>query len=188
MAEQDSPYEVMIAALQRNWWAIAIRGALAILFGLIALFMPGITMLTLVIIFAAYAVMDGIFAIVAAMRAAQRHERWLLLVVEGIADIAAAIVFLVWPEVTVVVFVLVLAVWAIITGLLELAAGIRLDFIAGRGWLIFGGILSVLFGVLLIVAPMAGAVVLTWWLGAYALLFGIALVVLALKLRGRPSV
>jgi uncharacterized membrane protein HdeD (DUF308 family) len=177
-------YELMIAVLRRNWWAIAVRGVLAILFGLIALLLPGVTMLSLVLVFAAYAFADGVFAIVGAVRAAEAHERWGVLVFEGLANIAAAVVFVAWPSMTVVVFVLVLGVWAIVTGILELAAGIKLNFIDGRGWLVFGGILSMLFGVLLIVAPMVGAVVLTWWLGAYALVFGVALVVFAVKLRG----
>jgi uncharacterized membrane protein HdeD (DUF308 family) len=177
-------YELMIAVLRRNWWAIAVRGVLAILFGLIALLLPGVTMLSLVLVFAAYAFADGVFAIVGAVRAAEAHQRWGVLVFEGLANIAAAVVFVAWPSITVVVFVLVLGVWAIVTGILELIAGIKLNFIDGRGWLVFGGILSMLFGVLLIVAPMVGAVVLTWWLGAYALVFGVALVVLAVKLRG----
>jgi uncharacterized membrane protein HdeD (DUF308 family) len=104
---------------------------------------------------------------------------------EGIVDIAAAAVAVFWPGITVVAFVFVVAFWAIFTGVLELMAAFRLDFIDGRGWLIFGGIVSVLYGVLLIVAPMIGAVVLTWWLGAYALVFGVCLVVLAFKLRAR---
>ncbi len=178
-------YELMIAVLARNWWAIGIRGVLAILFGLIALFLPGVTMLSLVLVFAAYAFLDGVLAIVSAVRAAREQERWGYLVLEGLVDIAAAAVAVLWPGITVIAFVFVIAFWAIFTGILELAAAFRLQFIDGRGWLIFGGIVSVLYGGLLIVAPMIGAVVLTWWLGAYALVFGVCLVVLAFKLRAR---
>jgi uncharacterized membrane protein HdeD (DUF308 family) len=178
-------YEAMIAVLAKNWWAVGIRGVLGILFGLIALFVPGATMLSLVLVFAAYAFVDGAFAIVSAVRAARERERWGYLLLEGIVDIAAAAVAVLWPGTTVVAFVFVVAFWAIFTGVLELMAAFRLDFIDGRGWLIFGGIVSVLYGVLLIVAPMIGAVVLTWWLGAYALVFGVCLVVLAFKLRAR---
>jgi uncharacterized membrane protein HdeD (DUF308 family) len=178
-------YELMIAVLANNWWAIGIRGALAILFGLIALFLPGVTMLSLVLVFAAYAFLDGVLAIVSAVRAAREQERWGYLVLEGLVDIAAAAVAVLWPGITVIAFVFVIAFWAIFTGILELAAAFRLQFIDGRGWLIFGGIVSVLYGGLLIVAPMIGAVVLTWWLGAYALVFGVCLVVLAFKLRAR---
>jgi uncharacterized membrane protein HdeD (DUF308 family) len=177
--------ESMIAVLAKNWWAVGIRGVLGILFGLIALFLPGATMLSLVLVFAAYAFVDGAFAIVSAVRAARERERWGYLLLEGIVDIAAAAVAVLWPGITVVAFVFVVAFWAIFTGVLELMAAFRLDFIDGRGWLIFGGIVSVLYGVLLIAAPMIGAVVLTWWLGAYALVFGVCLVVLAFKLRAR---
>jgi uncharacterized membrane protein HdeD (DUF308 family) len=178
-------HEAMIAVLAKNWWAVGIRGVLGILFGLIALFLPGATMLSLVLVFAAYAFVDGVFAIVSAVRAARERERWGYLLLEGIVDIAAAAVAVLWPGITVVAFVFVVAFWAIFTGVLELMAAFRLDFIDGRGWLIFGGIVSVLYGVLLIAAPMIGAVVLTWWLGAYALVFGVCLVVLAFKLRAR---
>jgi uncharacterized membrane protein HdeD (DUF308 family) len=177
--------EAMIAVLAKNWWAVGIRGVLGILLGLIALFLPGATMLSLVLVFAAYAFVDGVFAIVSAVRAARERERWGYLLLEGIVDIAAAAVAVLWPGITVVAFVFVVAFWAIFTGVLELMAAFRLDFIDGRGWLVFGGIVSVLYGVLLIVAPMIGAVVLTWWLGAYALVFGVCLVVLAFKLRAR---
>ena len=181
----SSAHEAMIAVLAKNWWAVGIRGVIGILFGLVALFLPGATMLSLVLVFAAYAFVDGVFAIVSAVRAARERERWGYLLLEGIVDIAAAAVAVLWPGITVVAFVFVVAFWAIFTGVLELMAAFRLDFIDGRGWLIFGGIVSVLYGVLLIVAPMIGAVVLTWWLGAYVLVFGVCLVVLAFKLRER---
>ncbi|MGC1357912.1 MAG: HdeD family acid-resistance protein [Xanthobacteraceae bacterium] len=186
LGDAASPaHELMISVLAQNWWAIGIRGVLGILFGLIALFLPGATMLSLVIVFATYAFVDGVFGIVSAIRTARQHERWWLLVLEALISVAAAAVAVLWPGITVVAFVFVVAFWAIFTGILELAAAFRLRFIDGRSWLIFGGIVSVLYGALLIIAPMAGAVVLTWWLGAYALIFGVALVVLAFRLRAR---
>ncbi|MFZ3210314.1 MAG: HdeD family acid-resistance protein [Terriglobales bacterium] len=178
-------YELMIAVLAKNWWAIGMRGALGILFGLIALFLPGATMLSLVLVFAAYAFADGVFGIVSAVRAARAQERWGYLLLEGLVNIAVAAVAVLWPGITVVAFVFLVAFWAILTGVLELMAAFRLDVIDGRGWLIFGGVVSVLYGALLIVTPMIGAVVLTWWLGAYALVFGVSLVVLAFKLHAR---
>jgi len=178
-------YEPMIAVLARNWWAIGLRGVLGILFGLIALFLPGATMLSLVLVFAVYAFVDGVFGIVSAVRAAREHERWGYLVLEGLVNIAAAAIAMFWPGITVVAFVFLIAFWAILTGIFELTAAYRLELIDGRGWLIFGGVVSVLYGILLIVAPMIGAVVLTWWLGAYALVFGVCLVVLAFRLRAR---
>lgn len=186
LSRMSSPVdESMVAVLAKNWWAIGIRGALGILFGLIALFLPGATMLSLVLVFAAYAFADGVFGIVSAVRAAREHERWGYLLVEGLVDIAVAAIAVVWPGITVVTFVFLVAFWAVLTGVLELMAAFRLDFIDGRGWLIFGGIVSILYGVLLFVAPMIGAVVLTWWLGAYALVFGVSLVMLAFKLHAR---
>jgi uncharacterized membrane protein HdeD (DUF308 family) len=178
-------YEGMLAVLAQNWWAIAIRGVLGILFGLVALFLPGATMLSLVLLFGAYAFVDGVFGIISAVRAARQGERWGLLVLEGIVDIATAAIAFFWPGITVVAFVLLVAVWAILTGALMLAAAFRLEIDDGRWWLVLGGAVSLLYGALLIVAPMIGALVLTWWLGAYALVFGVALLVLAFRLRAR---
>jgi uncharacterized membrane protein HdeD (DUF308 family) len=185
MAQASPGYEALVAVLAKNWWAIGIRGALAILFGLVALFLPGATMLSLVFVFAAYTFVDGVFGIISSVRAARQNERWGYLLLEGLVDIAVAAIAVFWPAITVAVFVFLIAFWAIVTGILELVAAFRLELVDGRGWLIFGGIVSILFGALLIVTPMIGAVVLTWWLGAYALVFGVALVVLAFRLRGR---
>ena len=188
MSSMASPeYDDLVAVLARNWWAIAIRGVLGILFGLVALFLPGATMLSLVLLFAAYAFVDGVFGIIAAVRAARQHERWGLLVLEGLINIATAAVAFFWPGITVVAFILLVAVWALLSGVTMIWAAIRLEFADGRGWLVFGGIVSVIYGVLLIVVPMIGALVLTWWLGAYALVFGVSLLVLAFRLRDRQG-
>ena len=178
-----SPLHAINDILARNWWAVALRGAIGILFGLIAFFQPGATMLSLVLVFAAYTLVDGVFAIIAAVRAARQGERWGLLTFEGIIDIATGIVAVAWPGLTVVVFVLLVAAWALLSGGVMLAAAFRLDAEHGRWWLALAGLVSVVYGIALIVAPLIGALVLTWWLGAYALVFGVALVVLALKLR-----
>lgn len=177
--------EAMSALLAENWWAIALRGALAILFGLIALFLPGATIASLVILFAAYMLVDGAFAIVGAVRAAQRHERWGLLILEGIANIVTGVLAFLWPGITVLVFVLLMAAWALVSGALMLGAAFRLNKEHGRWLLALGGIVSIVWGVLLVVAPVAGALVLTWWLGAYALVFGGALIALGFRLRAR---
>ena len=174
----------MMTMFAKNWWAVGLRGVAGILFGLIALFMPGVTMLSLVLVFAAYAFVDGVFGIVSAVRSAGQGERWGVLVLEGLVNIATAAVAVLWPGITVVAFVFLIAFWAILTGILELMAGFRMN-IDGRGWLIFGGVASVIYGALLVIAPLIGAVVLTWWLGAYALVFGASLVVLAFRLHAR---
>ena len=175
----------MSAALARNWWAVVLRGVFAILFGVIALLLPGVTIAALVLLFAAYMLVDGIFVIVAAVRAARRHERWGWLVLEGIADLAAGAVAFLWPLLTVVAFVFLMAAWAIVSGALLTAAAFRLNFPHGRGWMLFGGVVSLIWGILLLIWPLTGALVLTWWMAGYALFFGGALLVLAFRLRAR---
>ncbi|NBJ12111.1 HdeD family acid-resistance protein [Microvirga arsenatis] len=175
----------MSALLAQNWWALALRGVLAIVFALIAFLSPGATILSLVLFFSAYMLVDGVFGIVSGIRAASNHQRWGLLVLEGILNILVGIVAFAMPTLTVLFFVTLTAVWSLVTGVLMIVAAFKLNPDYGRGWLIFSGLVSVLFGVALLIAPLVGAVVLTWWLGAYALAFGIGLLVLAFKLKGR---
>lgn len=175
----------MSALLAQNWWALALRGVLAIVFALIAFLSPGATILSLVLFFSAYMLVDGVFGIVSGIRAASNHQRWGLLVLEGILNILVGIVAFAMPTLTVLFFVTLVAVWSLVTGVLMIVAAFKLNPDYGRGWLIFSGLVSVLFGVALLIAPLVGAVVLTWWLGAYALAFGIGLLVLAFKLKGR---
>lgn len=177
----------MSTLLARNWWAMALRGVFAVVFALIAFFWPGATILSFVLFFSAYMLVDGVVGIVSGIRAASRNERWGLLILEGILNILVGAIAFLMPGLTVVFFITLLAVWSLITGILMIVAAFKLDPAFGRGWLIFSGVVSVLFGVALLVAPLIGAVVLTWWLGAYALIFGIALIVLAFKLRSRKD-
>lgn len=173
----------MQPVLVRNWWVIALRGVLGILFGLIAFFWPGVTMLSLVIVFAAYAIVDGIFAIIAAVRAARHHERWILFVLEGLVGIAAGALAFSLPGLTVFVFVYLVAAWAVLTGGFMLSAAFFLHPTHGRWWFGLGGIASIAYGLLLALMPLLGALVLTWWIGAYALVFGIAMILAAFRLR-----
>jgi uncharacterized membrane protein HdeD (DUF308 family) len=168
----------------KNWWLFTLRGVFAILFGLIALIFPGPTMLSLALLFSAYMLVDGIVGIISAMR---RRDQWGLLVFEGIINILVGIGAFLWPGLTVLAFVLLVAAWALVTGGLMAAASFRLNLDHGRVWLLLGGLLSVAFGVLLIITPVIGAAVLTWWMGAYALAFGIALVIFSFKLRARQD-
>ena len=179
--------ESMSALLARNWWAVALRGIFAIIFALIAFFWPDATIVSFVLFFSAYMLVDGVFGIVSGIRAASRHERWGLLILEGVLNILVGIIAFLMPALTVVFFVTLLAVWSLITGILMIVAAFKLNPAFGRGWLIFSGLVSALFGVALLIAPLVGAVVLTWWLGAYTLVFGIALVILAFKLRSRKD-
>jgi uncharacterized membrane protein HdeD (DUF308 family) len=172
--------------LVQNWWLFTLRGVLGIIFGILALIFPGPTILSLVLLFSAYMLVDGIFGIISAVRAIRRKEdRWGLLIFEGLLSVATGILAFLWPGLTVVAFVWLIAAWAIVSGGLMTAAGFRLNIEHGRWWLVLGGLLSLAYGVLLIITPLIGAVVLTWWLGAYALVFGVALVIFSLKLRSR---
>jgi uncharacterized membrane protein HdeD (DUF308 family) len=179
--------EAMSARLAANWWAIAIRGAIAILFGVLTFALPGLALASFIILFAAYMLVDGVFAIVAAIRAAQHHDRWGYMLIEGLIGILVGVMAFAWPTSAVFAFVILIAAWAIVSGGLMIAAAFRLHLTHGRWFLGLAGLVSVLFGVALAVAPGAGALALTLWVGAYALVFGIALVILAFRLRGRHS-
>ena len=169
--------------LARNWWAIALRGVAAIIFGLVALMMPRITMAALILLFGAYALVEGIFNVIAAVRGHSGAPRWFLLL-EGVVSIAAGLVAFVWPGLTALVLLYVIAAWAIVTGVLEIAAAVRLhNRIRGEWWLFLGGILSVVAGVLMMWAPGAGALALVMWIGAYVLALGVLHVGLAFRLR-----
>lgn len=179
---------LMSALLARNWWAVALRGLAAIVFGLIALFMPIATLATLVLVFAAYMVVDGILAIVSAVKAARQHERWGLFVLEGIVDLLVGVVAFFMPSAALFAFVVLAAGWGVVSGVLMLMAAFRLSKSHGRAWLIVGGVASMVWGVLLALFPVTGLVVMTWWLGAYAFFFGISLLFLGFRLRAHaPS-
>jgi uncharacterized membrane protein HdeD (DUF308 family) len=171
--------------LAQNWWLFTLRGIFGILFGLIALFFPGPTMLSLVLVFSAYMLVDGAAGIVSAVRAIRQGDRWGLLVLEGLLNIVVGVLAFLLPGLTVLAFVLMVAAWALITGGLMIAAAFRLTLNHGRWWLVLGGLLSLAYGVLLVVTPLIGAVVLTWWLGAYVLAFGVSLTIFSFRLRSR---
>lgn len=171
------------ALLADNWWVVALRGVLAILFGIAAFAVPGATMLALVLIFAAYSLIDGIFNIVLAVHGARTHERWGLLLLNGVLGIVIGIAAALWPGITLLVFVLLVAAWALLSGGLLFGAALSLHISHGRWLLVFGAIISLLYGLLLFASPLIGALVLTWWLGAYALVFGCTLIGLAFRLR-----
>ena len=176
----------MAAVLIGNWWVLALRGVLAILFAVLAFVWPGMTALVLVLMFGAYALVDGIFALVAALRAARHHGRSGGLLIEGILNILIGIICFVWPVSALVALVYLIAIWAIITGIALIAAGMALIRLSGEWLLVVSGLLSVVLGIVLLFQPAAGVVALSWWLGAYALLFGIALISAAFRIRYHP--
>ncbi|MGO9235454.1 MAG: HdeD family acid-resistance protein [Methylocella sp.] len=173
--------------LVRNWWVVLLRGVLGLIIGFIAFFFPGPTLLSLVTLFALYLIIDGIFAIVSAVRAARHQQDWGFLTFEGIVGILAGIIALALPGLTVLVFVGLLAAWAFITGTLELRAAYNLEKDHGRWWMVLAGVASIVFGIVLIAAPVIGALVVSWWVGAYATFFGASLVALAFQLRARNT-
>ena len=180
-ARADALSEVLAQA----WWVVGLRGILGIIFGLICLLTPGIAVQVFVILFAAYMLVDGVFAIISGIRNARNGERWGLLVLEGVVDLAAGAVAVLWPAITLVALIWVVAVWALVSGALMLGAAFGLNIDHGRWWLALGGIASIIFGVLLVIEPLIGAVVLTMWIGAYAVVFGGVLLVLAFQLHSK---
>jgi uncharacterized membrane protein HdeD (DUF308 family) len=172
-----------------HWWALALRGAIAILFGLAALLRPEIALQALILLFGAYALVDGVFAIVGIFGGTRGGTpRWLLLI-EGIAGILAGLIAFVLPGLTALLLLYLIAAWAIITGIFEIATAIRLRReIRGEWALIIGGALSVLFGVILIVvSPFAAIFSLVWLIGIYAVAFGILMLITAFQVRGRDA-
>jgi uncharacterized membrane protein HdeD (DUF308 family) len=175
----------MRVALARNWWSLVIRGLAGIAFGVITFLWPAITLTALVFLFAAYALIDGVMSIVGAVRAAERRERWGALVLEGLAGLAACAVTVLWPAITVLALVVVIGAWAIVTGVFEVAAAIRLrQYISGEWLLALAGAASIIFGFLILFMPIAGALVVALWVGAYAFIFGVIEVILGIRLRG----
>jgi uncharacterized membrane protein HdeD (DUF308 family) len=168
---------------------LALRGLAAIVFGVLAFVWPDITLFALVLLFGAYMLVDGIFAIVAAVRAAGREARWWLLLIEGVLGVLAGLVAAFWPGLTALALLYFIAAWAIVSGILEVIGAIRLRReIEGEWALGLSGALSVLFGILLVVIPApAGLLSLVWLIGAYALVFGVLLLVLAFRLRSAPG-
>lgn len=164
------------------WWLIVLRGVAAIVLGLIAIFAPSDTVLALLLFLGIYLVVDGAFGLVSAVMAGRRQERWGLLIAESLFNIVVGVILLLEPGIGLIVFMLLLAAWAIVTGALMIGTAMnhKRD---GKAWLVGGGLVSVVFGILLAVAPVIGAVVLTWWLGVYALMFGVALIAFGIRLR-----
>jgi len=171
--------------LTRYWWIVVLRGVLAIAFGVIAFFWPGVVWLVVVATFAAYALLDGVLAIVAAVRAQGRAGPWWALLLEGVVSIAAGVVAILWPGITELVLLFVIAGWCMATGVLEIVAAIRRrKYIVGEWLLALSGVLSIALGLALALMPIAGLLVVAWWIGAYSLAFGILLVILGFRLRG----
>ena len=177
----------MLGILARNWWVFALRGVAAIIFGILAIIWPLLTLQVLVLLFGAYALVDGVFTVIAGIASHERNQRWWMMLLEGIAGIIVGILTFFWPGTTALVLLYFIAAWAIVTGVLEIVAAIQMRRIIENEWMmILAGIASILFGLLLFIFPGAGALSLVWLIGAYSIVFGILLIILALRLRGMP--
>jgi uncharacterized membrane protein HdeD (DUF308 family) len=173
---------MMAHYLYRNRWWFALRGVLAIVTGILAFIWPGVTAVALVYLFGAYALLDGILTIGSVVRNREENDRWWLGLLEGLVSIAAGAVAFLFPTLAAVTLLFVIAIWAILTGLLEIAAAIRLRREITNEWALgLGGLVSIALGVIMIVNPGAGLVGLVWAIGGYAVLFGILMLFLAIR-------
>jgi uncharacterized membrane protein HdeD (DUF308 family) len=174
----------VVETFRLNWWLVALRGLVAVLFGVLALVWPGVTLITLVWLFGAFALVNGILSLVLAAKAPKGYPRIGSLILGGLLGILAGLLTFVMPGITALGLLILIALWAIVTGIMELVTAIRLRKIIANEWLlVLTGVLSVAFGVLLILMPGAGALALIWWIGIWALVFGILLMVLAFRMR-----
>ena len=174
----------VLDTLAHNWWLLALRGLAAVIFGLLAFAWPGITLLSLIILFGAFALINGVLSLAVAAKAPKGYRRFGSLVLGGILGIIGGIITFFWPGLTAIGLLIVISAWAIATGITEIVAAIKLRKEINHEWLlIIAGLLSVAFGVLLALAPGPGALVLVWWIGSYAIVFGILVLLLAFKVR-----
>jgi uncharacterized membrane protein HdeD (DUF308 family) len=185
-ATASSPAPVgspLVQALARYWWLLLLRGIAAIIFGVLAFAWPGITLVTLVLFWGAFALIDGVLALANAFMGGNMGHRWWLALV-GLAGIAAGILTFMWPGVTALLLLVFIASWAIVLGVFQIIGAIRLRKEIDNEWMLgLSGAVSVLFGVIVLLAPGAGAVGLIWAIASYAIVFGILMVLAAFKLK-----
>ncbi|MFC4910095.1 HdeD family acid-resistance protein [Actinomadura gamaensis] len=173
----------MIGQLSRHWWVLLVRGAVAVLFGVLALFWPGITVWALTVLFGAYALVDGVFSLAGAFQGVPGQSRaWLA--VAGICGILLGLMAFAWPGATALVLLMLIAAWAVVTGVLEIVGAVRMRRTIDDAWL-FGvsGAVSVVFGVLLFVWPASGALAVVWLIGLFAIVTGAMMIGAAFRLR-----
>lgn len=177
-----------VQVTRSHWWLFLVRGILAILFGIIALVAPGIALLAFIYVFAAYAILDGITAIVVSFRERSFLRTWWVLLLEGIAGIIFGILAFVWPGETALVLLYLVAFWALVTGIMEIGSAFLVPGSAGQRWgLGLAGLVSIIFGVILIIFPGAGLLAILWFVGIFAIVFGISLFIYAFQIRSRAS-
>lgn len=173
----------LLRGVAQRWWVLALRGVAALVFGVLALLAPAITLVVLTIWFAAFMAVDGVLATVAGIGALTHHRHGAALIAEGVLSLVVAAIVLAWPGVGIAGFVLLAAIWALVTGAALLWAAIALPLPSGRFLMGAAAVLSLLLGILLIVHPVLGALTLAIWLGAYAIVSGVVMLLLAFRLR-----
>ena len=168
----------------RSWWAMVLRGVAALLFAALALMWPGLTFGILLVLFASFAIVDGSLAILAGIKAASDNRRWVALALEGVVGVLVGVLVFTWPSVSAVTLTYLIAFWAIVTGIFELAVAMRMRRVVKGEWVMaLGGFASLTFGFLVAAKPGTGALAFVWILGAYAAVFGLLLIGLGLRLR-----
>jgi uncharacterized membrane protein HdeD (DUF308 family) len=172
--------------LAQRWWTFVLRGIAAIAFGVLTFIWPGVSILSLVLLFGAYAIVNGAFNLALAARGPAGEDRWGSMVFEGAASIVAGVLTIIWPGISALVLLFLIAAWAIVTGVAQVVSAIRLRKHIRNEWLLgVMGVLSVVFGVLLMIFPGAGALAVVIWIGAYAVVIGALMIALGIKLRQR---
>jgi uncharacterized membrane protein HdeD (DUF308 family) len=170
--------------LAYNWWTVALRGVLAIVVGLLAFFFPGITLAVLIALFGAFALLEGVFLIISGIRSRHDQKRWWVLILQGIISIGAGVIAFVAPLATAIALLYLMASWAIVSGILEIVVAIRLrKEMEGEWMLILDGLVTILFGLAMVLVPGAGLLAWLWMIGAFKLVSGVLLFLLAFRLR-----
>jgi uncharacterized membrane protein HdeD (DUF308 family) len=186
---KTSDAATVVHTFRLNWWLVALRGLIAVVFGVLALMWPGATLLTLVWLFGAFAMVNGILSFILAAKTPKGYPKVGSLILAGLLGVLAGLLAFVMPGITALGLLILIAAWAIATGIMELVAAMRLRKIITNEWLlILAGIASVAFGVILLFQPAAGALALIWLIGAWAIVFGILLMILAFRMRNWKGV
>jgi uncharacterized membrane protein HdeD (DUF308 family) len=181
---KTSDVATVVHTFRLNWWLLALRGLVAVLFGVLAFMWPGATLITLVWLFGAFALVNGVLSLVLAAKTPKDYPKVGSLILGGLIGILAGLLAFVMPGITALGLLILIAAWAIVTGIMELVAAVRLRKIINNEWLlVLAGIASVVFGILLLFRPAVGALALIWWIGAWAIVSGILFMILAFRMR-----